>query len=71
MRKMCYYVYIDGHFQFAHEHLEKCLSFADEHSDGHEVRIDKLLDKGRDTVVLIKNLGKFSEKGGLNDTNTL
>ncbi len=49
--KMCYYVYIDGRFRYAHERFEKCLSFADKHSKGHEVRIDKLLDKGRDEVV--------------------
>ncbi len=48
---MCYYVYIDGNFKFAHERLEKCLSFIEKNSAGHEVRIDKLLDKGRDEVV--------------------
>ncbi len=65
---MCYYVYVDGRFQYAHERIEKCLSFADKYSNGHEVRIDKLLDKGHDVVIFIKNL---HEKGGLNDANTL
>jgi hypothetical protein len=71
MTDMCYYVYIDGRFRFAHDRLEKCLSFADKHSEGHEVRIDRLFDNEQDMVVLIKNFGKFSEKGGLNDTNML
>jgi len=65
---MCYYVYVDGRFQYAHERFAKCLSFAIKHSVGHEVRIDKLLDKGQDEVVRIGNFGK---KGGLNDANML